>query len=368
MSSVALIAGTEIGGFRLGNVIGRGGFGITYRAEDKQSGQVYAIKEYLPEDFANRDRFGLVTASSGQSDIYDRGLKAFLTEANILKTLPRRKGLVRVRGAFEKFGTAYCVMEFIEGDSLDRMARRLIRQYGHIPQDLIKDLAASICWALDALHRENLIHRDVKPANIMLRRGGMPVLIDFGAARHLSQREEKEMIFTRSFAAIEQIPPSMSGFDRAFPEGSWTDVFALSVVLYQLVTHKLPPDAMSRAKAVLAGDPDPYVPLSENPEFKNGANPYDLELLETIDHGCRLMPKQRIQNTAEFAKRLSSRSWEDVKSTPESSDVPYEEESDWTVDAEQAPERDFWKNPFILPILFGLTVVLIYLAQGNLDF
>ncbi|WP_299845578.1 serine/threonine-protein kinase [uncultured Roseovarius sp.] len=359
MAAVALSNGTEIGGFRLQNVIGRGGFGITYRAEEKNSGQVYAIKEYLPEDFAERAETGYVSASFGHGDTYERGLQAFITEANILKELPRRKGLVRVRGAFERSGTAYCVMEFIEGDSLDRMAQRLIRTYGHIPQALLVELVTSVCWALEALHREHLIHRDVKPANIMLRRNGEPVLIDFGAARRLSRREKKEMIFTRSYAAIEQIPPEMSGFGRDFAEGPWTDLYALSVVLYQLVARKLPPDAMTRARAVLSGRSDPYEPLSQKQELTQGEDAYDPEFLEAIDHGCGLMPKQRIQNASYFAERIAPDAWKQMQQN-QSDEAYYTEEEDWTMDAQNQTHKPRAKLLLLCSVLIASAFALLY--------
>ncbi|MEM7710029.1 MAG: protein kinase, partial [Pseudomonadota bacterium] len=271
--------------------------------------EVYAVKEYLPEEFARRDRRGTVTSQRGHEEPYARGLRAFLTEANILKDLPRREGLVRVRGAFEKFGTAYCIMEFIEGDSLDRLASRMIARIGHVPQDLLKDLAVSILQALDALHRETIIHRDVKPANVMIRRSGAPVLIDFGAARRLSRYGEHETIFTRRYAAVEQFPSELLGFGRNFDEGPWSDLYSLAVVLYELIAHEPPPDAQVRASAKLAGRSDPYIPLADQIAGTARADLYDDDMLSMIDHGCRLMPQDRIRSARDFAERLRPGSW-----------------------------------------------------------
>ena len=360
MSLGALQSGTEIGGFRLRDVIGRGGFGITYRAEEPRTGRVYAIKEYLPEGFAHRERTGKVIPTQGNAETYKRGLDAFITEANILKDLPRRKGLVRVRGAFEKFETAYCVMEFIEGDSLDRMAQRLIQKFGHVPQALLVELALSVCWALDALHRENLIHRDVKPGNIMLRRDGQPVLIDFGAARRLTQGDAKEIIFTRSYAALEQIPPEMTGFGRQFAEGPWTDLYSLAVVMYQLVSKKLPPDAATRAKAFLSGAPDPFEPLENNPQLTGGSDGYDPWLLAVIDRGCGLMPKERYQTAAAFAEDLDFDGWQQVRQHPKSEAADFEGD-DWTVMAETGPSRmqfdERWQWLALIVALAGATAL-----------
>ena len=304
--AVALKPKTLIGGLNVVKVIGRGGFGITYEAVDVATDTTYAVKEYLPEGICTREGQGLVTALPGQQPTFDRGLAAFMTEGNILKDLPRRQGLVRVRGVFKKFGTAYCVMEFIAGDSLDRMANRLVQRYGRVPANLVTDMAVAICWALAALHGEKLIHRDVKPANIMLRKTGQPVLIDFGAARKLSGRDVKETIFTRKYAAIEQFPTEISGFGREFDEGPWSDIYSLSVVLHALVANKAPPDAATRAQAVLNGSSDPYVPLETD---SNLQGTYPPALLATIDQGCALMPKARVQSAQAFANRIDPEAW-----------------------------------------------------------
>lgn len=370
MTVAALHSGIQIGGFELHKVIGRGGFGITYHASETKTGNIYAIKEYLPEDYAMRGKTGAVEPSFGHVATYKRGLEAFLTEANILKTLPRRKGLVRVRGAFEKFGTAYCVMEFIEGDSLDLMADRLFKRFGRIPQDLMTDLAISICWALDALHKEHLIHRDVKPANIMLRRSGEPVLIDFGAARRLSRRDQKEIIFTRSYAAIEQLPPEMSGYGRELAEGPWTDLYSMAVVLYQLVAKKLPIDAATRCKAVLSGKSDPYIPLQDQTHLLEGPDGYDPAFLRTIDEGCGLLPKQRFQTAAAFAEQMNPAAWRAIQTDHAAETFPSDDEEDWTIlaesgAAESGSQRSMaWRWGIILMI--GTVLSAFYLnAQGS---
>jgi serine/threonine protein kinase len=305
----ALAAGTTIGGFDVLSVLGRGGFGITYRAIDQASQQTYAIKEYLPDGISNRAQHGRVTALRGQEDTFSRGLQAFMTEANILKDLPRRKGLVRVRGAFEKSGTAYCVMEFIEGDSLDRMAQRVIQRQGYVAANMVTDLGVAMAWALDALHAQRLIHRDVKPANIMLRKSGDPVLIDFGAARRLTRRGAKDTIFTRKYAAIEQFPPEMTGFGRMFDEGPWSDLYSLSVVLYELIANMPPPEATQRAKAVLNGRPDPFIPLAQVVEGQGRQVQFPASVLAAIDAGCALLPKERISDAKTFAERLQPGVW-----------------------------------------------------------
>lgn len=309
----ALPEGTRMAGFELSRVIGRGGFGITYLARHQATGEHYAIKEYLPEDFARRQSSGRVTSRPGHEDSYRRGRDAFLSEADILKDLPDRKGLVRVRSAFEKYDTAYCVMEYIEGDSLERMANRLIRHADLVPEPLLVDLSLAVLWALDALHAEDMIHRDVKPANVMLRRDTTPVVIDFGAARRLTRSADHQTIFTRSYAALEQFPPHMTKFERSFEEGPWSDLYSLSVVLYELVAHQLPPDAPTRAAAILGGKPDPYVPLAEQIAGTSREGQYSAHFLAAIDTGCDLMPRRRWRSAKDFAEKLAPGAWAEMK-------------------------------------------------------
>lgn len=352
--SDTLQPGTVIGGFEVASVLGRGGFGTTYKAVERDRQRTYAIKEYLPEDVSQRAANGFVSARSGHQDVYERGLVAFMTEADTLKRLPRRHGLVRVRAAFEKFGTAYCVMEFIEGDSLDVMASRMIRSNGFVPHELVVDLAVSVCWALDALHSENIVHRDVKPANIMLRRSGEPVLIDFGAARRLSRRERRETIFTRRYASLEQFPPEMTALGRVLEEGPRSDLYSLSVVLYELIAQNLPPDAPTRIKAKMQDGRDPYVPLAQALAGRAFAGRYPPELLQAIDAGCALMPSQRPATARIYAEAVSPGSWAKQKAAEQAR----KQSSDFTI---MPTVKDGGVKPWVwvLALLIGLAVAFL---------
>lgn len=299
--SAILPNGTVIGGLKVGSFLGQGGFGITYLAYDEQSQRRLALKEYFPSDHAIRRRDGTVASKDDEQKIFDFGLEAFITEANLLKTLPREKGLVRVRGAFRKMGTAYCVMEYIEGDPLDRMIARLVNAHGHMPEELISDLLGSILNALRAIHDKKLIHRDIKPGNVMIRRSGDPVLIDFGAAKSFGKRLNGAVMYTKKYAPIEQFPDDGTLPIKGLKEGPWSDIYSLSVMLYEILARRLPPDAMQRLTSVHATGRDPYIPLSVSLKGKK----YSAELLEMIDAGCNLMPENRPATTQEFSALYS---------------------------------------------------------------
>jgi serine/threonine protein kinase len=294
--SAILPKGTVIAGLQVRSPLGQGGFGITYLAVDTKNRRKLALKEYFPSDHAVRQHDGTVRSKTDDKKIFNFGLEAFITEANLLKSLPREKGLVRVRGAFEKMGTAYCVMEYIEGDPLDRMITRLVRAHGHVPEELIRDLLDPILNALRAIHEKKLIHRDIKPGNVMIRRSGDPVLIDFGAAKSYGKRLDGVVMYTKKYAPIEQFPEYGTLPLKGLTEGPWSDLYSLCVMLYEILNRCAPPDALTRMKILHETGKDPYVPLST----ALAGERYSSELLDLIDSGCQLLPQNRPASAMEI--------------------------------------------------------------------
>lgn len=304
MSSDALPRGTKIAGFVLDAPLGQGGFGITYRARSEDGRLEYAVKEYFPAEYAQRGSGGVVLPRDGAdaARAFEIGRKAFLDEAFILRDLPLQPGLVRVRGAFEKHGTAYCLMDFIAGESLDRVSQRLIQRYGHIPEAQVQELVSTLCRALGAVHGAGFVHRDIKPSNIMISATGTPVLIDFGAARRLGRGSGLGSMLSRKYAALEQFPSVPRGFGAT--EGPWTDLFSLSVVLYELVSQGLPQTADARAAEAAARRRDPYVPVRENLRRNRVEARYSDTLLDLIDRGCALQARERPQSAADYRRPI----------------------------------------------------------------
>ena len=290
--SDALKAGTQIGGLEIRSVLGAGGFGITYDVVDLSTGVHYALKEYFPAELAKRAADNSVTVDDKNRKVFDTGLDAFYNEAQLLRTLPRTDGLMSVRGLFKRHGTACVVMELVEGKSLTELTRSYVRNNRHFPEDLIRDFLGSIGGALAQVHSTGLIHRDIKPDNIMVRRSdGQPILIDFGAARELRGQVQDAVMYTPSYAAYEQVPKKAGGPTRKMPEGPWTDIFSLCVVLYVMMTGQKPPNAVERGAALRKGLPDPYVPVDQ----KSGGR-YSEVLCNLVDSGCQLEPRSRPQS------------------------------------------------------------------------
>src|SRR5476651_387068 len=166
----ALPLGTRLGDYRLDAIIGHGGFGITYRAFDSQLAKVVAIKEYLPIEFAVR-----------YADDFAWGRERFLDEARALARF-RHPHIVPVLRFLAANGTAYTVMEFEDGQSVGQLLRQNGGQPGghRLPPDDVRRLAEGLLDGLAAVHGQGFLHRDIKPSNIIIRRDGVPILIDFG--------------------------------------------------------------------------------------------------------------------------------------------------------------------------------------------
>ncbi|MDI1284667.1 MAG: protein kinase [Reyranella sp.] len=272
----ALPLGTRLGDYRLDAIIGHGGFGITYRAFDTQLAKFVAIKEYFPVEFAMRRPNGEVGPRGTRfADDFVWGRERFLDEARALARF-RHAHIVPVLRYFEANGTAYTVMEFEDG----RSVAQLLRQQGRrLPPEEVRRLADGLLDGLDAVHAQGFLHRDIKPSNIIVRHDGVPVLIDFGAARQAMGGRTRTLtgILTPQYAPIEQY--ALDG-----KQGPWSDIYSTAAVLHHAIAGFPPPDAASRV-----GN-DPYRPLSVTQ-----ADRYDPGLLAAVDRGLAFTPEQRPQ-------------------------------------------------------------------------
>ena len=277
----ALPAGTRLGDYRLDSLIGHGGFGITYRAFDTQLAKFVAIKEYMPVEFAMRRADGQVAPRSSRfADDFTWGRERFLDEARALARF-RHVHIVPVLRYFEANGTAYTVMEFEDGHSV----AQLLRQPGRrLQPDEIRRLTDGMLSGLGAVHAQGFLHRDIKPSNVIVRHDGVPILIDFGAARQAMGGRTRTLtnILTPQYAPIEQY--AMDG-----KQGPWTDIYSTAAVLHHAIAGVPPPEAVSRVGT------DPYRPLAAT-----HADRFDGALLAAIDRGLAFAPEQRPQTISEW--------------------------------------------------------------------
>lgn len=224
--------------YRLGAVLGEGGFGITYLAADLRLGVKVAVKEYFPRDKASRlSRESLQISShmGSSAGAFQEGKAKFLEEARVLARLSKVPQIINVRDCFEANNTAYIVMEYVEGISLTDWIRL---QGGSVPAFQILGMMDGIFEALSQIHALGLIHRDISPDNMMLENGKLR-LLDFGIAREVGRRTETlTMTLRHGYAPVEQYQP--------MGQGPWTDVYALSATIYFCITGIKPPHALER--------------------------------------------------------------------------------------------------------------------------
>ena len=239
----ALPAGTRFGEFEIVRVLGVGGFGIVYLAQDHSLERPVALKEYMPASLAARGTGPQITVrSSAFAETYAIGLRSFINEARLLARFDH-PSLVKVYRFWEDNATAYMVMPYLQGTTLRDARRRLT----HAPAEAwIRSVVAPILSALELLHREGVFHRDVAPDNILLPKDGPPVLLDFGAARRVISDRTQSLtaILKPSYAPIEQYAEMTQ-----LRQGPWTDLYALGAVVHYLVHGTPPPPATARAVA-----------------------------------------------------------------------------------------------------------------------
>lgn len=261
--SNALPANYRLDEYVIQSVLGHGGFGITYLARDTRLGALVAIKEYFPQAYAVRERTNTIhpntRGDTGDAENYRWGLQEFLKEARALAQF-KHANIVRVLRFLEANGTAYMVMEYEEGESL---SDHLVRNGGFLNEPVLLNIFLPVLTGLQAVHDAGLLHLDIKPDNIYLRRSGPPMLIDFGAARQRSGSDRSEKVaLTPGYAALEQYP----GHGDL---GPWSDVYSIGATLYRCLTGKDPVDARERDKGLKKLHVDPLVPATrfERPRY-----------------------------------------------------------------------------------------------------
>lgn len=228
--------------YRINSVLGEGGFGITYSGWDVTLNIPVAIKEYYPSGLVTRNAtLGKTTqvvpvASVKYGTQFRDGIDRVLDEARRMAKFRNTPGIVGIYDFFEANNTAYIVMEYIEGVTLDTYCKN-----NRMDNTTLFNMLVPVMDALQALHNEGIIHRDISPDNIMVDTDGNFKLLDFGAARGYSEESSTTMsvIVKKSYAPEEQ-------FRTKGKQGPWTDVYALGATIYELITGQTPPTSIDR--------------------------------------------------------------------------------------------------------------------------
>lgn len=247
------------GRYLLGRAAGSGGFGITYKAFDLQLQQIVAIKEFFPS--------GMVQRAPGMTDIivfdnkknaFEKEKQRFLTEARTIAKFTDNDNIVNVYNYFEENGTAYIVMEFLEGLTLSKYIEQC---GGRLDLDTALDIIEHVLNALKSVHKGKIIHRDINPRNVMITTNNKIVLYDFGAARLSDDEDEKTrtIVLTPGYAPPEQ-------YRAKSRQGPFTDIYAVGAMFYYMLTGTIPMESVDRAQedemlppSKLVGDLPKYV-------------------------------------------------------------------------------------------------------------
>ena len=288
---LALPKGNTIHWYEIESVLGKGGFGITYLAHDKNLDKAVAIKEFLPSEFATRDPDYTVHPDSAQNEeLFRWGLTRFIEEARVLSRF-EHPNIVRVFTVFEENNTGYMVMAYEHGRSL----KAVLNEEKTLPQERLMKLLLPILDGLKLVHGKQFIHRDIKPDNIYVREDDTPVLLDFGSARQAIEGESRTMttMVSPGYAPFEQYHA------KGEEQGPWTDIYSLGATAFRAISGINPIDAVTRSRALLEGKPDPQ-PLLK-PENHPGYSP---ALLAAVNHALCFRMADRPQNLEQWIHEL----------------------------------------------------------------
>ena len=273
-----------IGRYVIQEVLGQGGFGITYLGIDKLYGNKVAIKEYYPQKIAMRKAQyeDVVTVTSiEEKNNYDKGKKRFLDEAQVMARFNKNEGIVKILDFFEANNTAYIVMEYLEGITL----KQYLGKYGVIQFRNLIEMMLPLREALIEIHSQGLIHRDISPDNIMVQHNGKLKLMDFGAARDYTESGNKSLtvILKPGYAPPEQ-------YQTHGVQGPWTDIYALCATIYKCLTGITPPDAIARVMDDKFKEPD-QLDGKLSPDIK-----------KILWKGMNIFPEERYQDIGEIGE------------------------------------------------------------------
>jgi serine/threonine protein kinase len=257
------------------SLLGCGALGPTYRARDRVLGRDVAIKEFLPWNLALRsDGIHVVAQPPRLADRFDRIRRRFVEEGERLCTAPRAPFVAHAIDLFDAHGTSCIVFDLVLGISLDRR----VRSGGALSPPLVVRLLRALVEALSHLHGEDILHGDIRPANIILDMAARPTLIDFGIARGF-------MAASRSGGAVLRAPgytaPELA--NGGTPDTA-SDIYALAATIYDAITGRPPPDAAGRLRT------DTYRSL-----VSLAPAGFNSDLLAVIDRALALLPGDRPQ-------------------------------------------------------------------------
>ena len=279
------------GKYRIGRVLGQGGFGITYLARNTVFDIDVAIKEFFMKDENDRDGSSVTMPNTTKQELFHGQMEKFKKEAKRMFAI-KNEHIVGVQDLFEENGTAYYVMDYVDGENL---AERLKRTGKPMTEQEVLGILPQILDALKSIHDAGIWHLDLKPANIMVDKSGNVKLIDFGASKQLNSQKggattSTAISYTNGYAPREQMEQNYDKF------GPWTDVYALGATLYTMITNKRPPLPTDLDDDI---SDDKHFALPIPQEFQNSL---EQKLILWLMETNRNLRPQNVDSITEFIK------------------------------------------------------------------
>lgn len=280
-----LQSGTIIDDYIIERELAHGGFSSVYLARQRADQIQVAIKEYLPRKLAHRTWNNQVVANSGEAkSLFMRGRALFFEEAKVLAEL-KHPNIVEVINFFQANSTVYMVMTYDYGITLDKILKNRLLE---MTEEFLVQVFSALLSGVGFIHDHRLVHLDIKPANILIRPGNDPVLLDFGAIQKFPNRDrhKQSKVLTKGFSPVEQY----SDLEQL---GPWTDLYAIGASIRACLDLKSPPPA-----------PERFQNDTMTPAVKAYRKRFPEALLQAIDWGMAVKPEHRPQSVADFKKAL----------------------------------------------------------------
>jgi len=341
---VPLAAGSRINGYEIRGVLGRGAFALIYAAVDRESGYEVLVKECFPRGVAIRERGNgaVVAASDAHAADFTEAVEAIRREAGILSTLDA-PDVARLLATIDAHGTVYLVLERVEGSTLADVLR-----LGRLGTDEAAGLLLAMVGSVAGVHEAGFLHRDVKPANVIISADGRAVLTDFGAARPMALTGEQTLRtseLTPGYAAPEQ-------YGREDAEGPWTDVYAVAAIGYEIVAGAPLPDAPTRQSGQMIQ------------AVEVGAGRYRDGFLRAIDAALDLDPRVRTRSAEVFEAELLAGIDEDDDDLPPTVRIQRASEPDSPPLSLKPPRRRAAQTTRRWPVVVAVLLVTVFAAAG----